>query len=60
MHHGRLRTALGGVPCTPLASSLADLQDRADARVLEPRVQALALVQALEVLLGPARAQAVE
>jgi hypothetical protein len=46
IHPGPLRMVLGGVPCTPLASNLADPQERVDAQVLEPRVQASVLVQA--------------
>jgi hypothetical protein len=49
--------ALDAVPCTPLASSLADLQEQVGARALEPRVPALELVRALEDRLVPARVQ---
>jgi hypothetical protein len=57
IHPGRLRMALDAVPCTPLASSLADLQEQVGARALEPRVPALELVRALEDRLVPARVQ---
>jgi hypothetical protein len=49
--------ALGGVPCTPLASSLVDLQERVDAQVLGPRVQVSVLVRASEDRLVLARVQ---
>ena len=57
IHPGHHRMALGDVPCTPLASSLADLQERVDAQVLGPRVQVSVLVRALEDRLVPARVQ---
>jgi hypothetical protein len=57
MHPGRHRMALDAVPCTPLASSLVDLQEQVDAQVLGPRVQVSVLVRALEDRLVPARVQ---